>query len=109
MSTDPPPTNPAAGAIRDRQIRNQRPRHQQINFFMRRDKHPSQFDSDQEDNNMSTISLIAFIITLLHSTSAEEEQDLSLRSNPGLHAFTYYGSFADDISFGQLSLSTPCR
>ena len=42
------------------------------------------------------------IIRLLHAASAEGEKDLSLRSSPGLHAFTYYGSFADDISFGKL-------
>ena len=51
---------------------------------------------------MSTISFLTFIITFLHATSAEEDQDLSLRSNPGLHEFTYYGLFADDISFGKL-------
>ena len=50
---------------------------------------------------MSTIHL-NIIIILLYATSAEGEKDLSLRSNPGLHAFTYYGSFADDISFGKL-------
>ena len=45
------------------------------------------------------------IIILLHATSAEGEKDLSLRSNPGLHAFTYHGSFADDISFGKLIMT----
>ena len=30
------------------------------------------------------------------------EADLTLRDNPGLHAFSYYGAFADDISFGKL-------
>ena len=53
---------------------------------------------------MSTIHL-NIIIILLHSTSAEGEKDLSLRSSPGLHAFTYYGSFADDISFGKLIMT----
>ena len=51
--------------------------------------------------NMSWLqqSLIPLII---QSTSARGEADLTLRSNPGLHAFTYYGAFADDISFGKL-------
>ena len=61
----------------------------------------NQFKSDQQQNNMSTIHL-NIIIILLHATSAEGERDLSQRSNPGLYAFTYYGSFADDISFGKL-------
>ena len=30
--------------------------------------------------------------------------ELTLTDNPGLHAFTYHGSFADDISFGKLIL-----
>ena len=30
------------------------------------------------------------------------EADLTLQDNPGLHAFSYYGAFADDISFGKL-------
>ena len=51
---------------------------------------------------MSTTSFLIFIITLLHINSAEDDQDLNLRSSPGLHTFTYYGSFADNISFGKL-------
>ena len=43
-----------------------------------------------------------FILLILQSPSARGEADLTLRSNPGLHAFTYYGAFADDISFGKL-------
>ena len=49
---------------------------------------------------------IHFIIFLLISTtSARGEEDLTLDSNPGLHAFSYYGAFADDISFGKLIVS----
>ena len=42
------------------------------------------------------------IIFIIQATSARGKADLTLQSNPGLHAFTYYGAFADDISFGKL-------
>ena len=42
------------------------------------------------------------IIFIVQSTAARGKADLTLRSNPGLQAFTYYGAFADDISFGKL-------
>ena len=46
---------------------------------------------------------IHYIILLLISTpSAQGEADLTLDNNPGLHAFSYYGAFVDDISFGKL-------
>ena len=64
--------------------------HQQMNFFSKGISILGQFESDQEDNNMFPISFLTSIVTLLHITSAEDDQDLSLRSNPGLHTFTYY-------------------
>ena len=42
------------------------------------------------------------ILLLIQTSSARGEADLTLNSNPGLHAFSYYGAFADDISFGKL-------
>ena len=51
--------------------------------------------------NMSWLQQ-SLILLILQSPSARGEADLTLRSNPGLHAFTYYGAFADDISFGKL-------
>ena len=42
------------------------------------------------------------ILILTQATQAREEADLTLQDNPGLHAFTYYGAFADDISFSKL-------
>ena len=42
------------------------------------------------------------IILLNHFAWGQGEADLTLRDNPGLHAFSYYGAFADDISFGKL-------
>ena len=70
-------------------------------FFQQGRAEDDQFSSDHQQNNMSNIHHY-LIILLLHATSAEGERDLSLRSNPGLHVFTNYGSFADDISFGKL-------
>ena len=43
-----------------------------------------------------------FILFLISTPSVEGEADLNLDSNPGLHAFSYYGAFADDISFAKL-------
>ena len=60
-----------------------------------------QFNSVHHNSNMSCI-LQCLIILILHASSAEGQTDLSLRSNPGLHAFSYYGAFADDISYGKL-------
>ena len=45
---------------------------------------------------------ILFIILLNHTALGQGEADLTLQDNPGLHAFSYYGAFADDISFGKL-------
>ena len=42
------------------------------------------------------------IFFIIQATPARGEADLTLQSNPGLHAFTYYGAFSDDISFGKL-------
>ena len=45
------------------------------------------------------------ILTLIlanHTALGQGEADLTLQDNPGLHAFSYYGAFADDISFGKL-------
>ena len=42
------------------------------------------------------------IFFIIQANPARGEADLTLQSNPGLHAFTYYGAFADDISFGKL-------
>ena len=75
--------------------------HSYISLSKEGKAHQDQFRSDHQQNNMSYIQQYLIII-LPHATSAEGERDLSLRSNPGLHAFTYYGSFADDISFRKL-------
>ena len=58
-------------------------------FFQQRRSKEDQFKSDHHHSNMSYIQHY-LIILLLHATSAEGEKDFSLRSNPGLHAFTYY-------------------
>ena len=45
------------------------------------------------------------ILTLIlanHTALGQGEADLTLQDNPGLHAFSYYGAFADHISFGKL-------
>ena len=55
----------------------------------------------------STIILPIFIIASLcggGAGSSPHTPELTLTDNPGLHAFTYHGSFADDISFGKLIL-----
>ena len=38
------------------------------------------------------------------ASSTPHTPELTLTDNPGLYAFTYHGSFADDISFGKLIL-----
>ena len=58
----------------------------------------------------STLTCAFFFITahlcggLAESTPTSPGQcpELTLIDNQGLHAFTYHGSFADDISFGKL-------
>ena len=42
------------------------------------------------------------IIFINFFAGGQGQADLTLQSNPGLHAFSYYGAFADDISFGKL-------
>ena len=77
-------------------------------FFKEGKAKQDQFRSDHQQNNMSYIQQY-LIIVLLHATSAEGGRDLSLRSNPGLHAFNYYRSFADDISFGKLIVTVSTK
>ena len=50
---------------------------------------------------MFCLAILTLILTK-HSALGQGEADLTLQDNPGLHAFTYYGAFADDISFGKL-------
>ena len=50
---------------------------------------------------MYCLAIITFILNK-HTALGQGEADLTLQDNPGLHAFTYYGAFADDISFGKL-------
>ena len=55
----------------------------------------------------SRLLLSLFITTTLgrgRAGSTPHTPELTLTDNPGLHAFTYHGSFADDISFGKLIL-----
>ena len=42
------------------------------------------------------------IIFINFFAGGQGQADLTLQSNPGLHTFSYYGAFADDISFGKL-------
>ena len=73
--------------------------------------HESLITSSQRFLNLSTMhsTIIPsiFIITSLcggGAGSTPHAPELTLTDNPGLHAFTYHGSFADDISFGKLIL-----
>ena len=52
-------------------------------------------------SNMYCLTILTIILTK-QTALAQGEADLTLEDNPGLHAFTYYGAFADDISFGKL-------
>ena len=54
-----------------------------------------------QSSNISWLTYLSIII-FTQATQARGEADLTLQDNPGLHAFTYYGAFADDISFGKL-------
>ena len=51
--------------------------------------------------NMSWLQY-STILFIIQANPARGEADLTLQSNPGLHAFSYYGAFADDISFSKL-------
>ena len=57
---------------------------------------------------MHSTLLLSFIISATlrggGAGSTPPTPELTLTDNPGLHAFTYHGSFADDISFGKLIL-----
>ena len=62
-----------------------------------------QFLMNYQAFNMIHLLHLVFFSTMLRSTTTSDvNQDLTLANNPGLHAFTYYGLFADDISFGKL-------
>ena len=50
---------------------------------------------------MYCLTILTIILTK-QAALAQGEADLTLKDNPGLHAFTYYGAFAYDINFGKL-------
>ena len=55
----------------------------------------------------SKLPYVLFITASLCGGGADSmppSPELTLTDNPGLHAFTYHGSFVDDISFGKLIL-----
>ena len=62
------------------------------------------------DNQAINMKFSTTIIFLINFFAGEQgEADLTLRDNPSLHAFSYYGAFADDISFGKLIVTIDTR